>query len=99
MPPPNLYAHVQYFVASIAHETAGAARTRSSLRPLISEGKDFFQNFGRTAPRECEVYSDLSHGVLPPDAEETLTPDDTPRNVRCCPASTRAQLRDSAARR
>jgi len=38
----------------IARETAGAARTRSSLRPVF-EGKVFFQNFGRDAPRECEV--------------------------------------------
>jgi hypothetical protein len=50
--PPNLYAHVQQFVASIAHETAGAARTRSSLRPLISEEQGFLQNFGRIALRE-----------------------------------------------
>jgi hypothetical protein len=36
----------------IAHETAGAASTRHSLRPLISEGHDF-ANLGRKAPREC----------------------------------------------
>jgi hypothetical protein len=35
----------------IAHETAGAARARSSLRPLISRANEM-QNFGRTAPRE-----------------------------------------------
>ena len=32
--PLNLYAHVQHFLMHIAHETAGAARTRSSPRPL-----------------------------------------------------------------
>jgi hypothetical protein len=32
--------------AQFAHETAGAARTRPSLRPLISEGKVFQQNSG-----------------------------------------------------
>jgi hypothetical protein len=32
------------FVIYIAHETAGAARTRSSLRPLISRAKRFRQN-------------------------------------------------------
>jgi hypothetical protein len=41
MPPPNLYACVHTLVATIARKTAGAARTRSSLRPLISEGKVF----------------------------------------------------------
>ena len=30
----------------IAHETAGAARTRLSLRPLVSEGKNFCQTSG-----------------------------------------------------
>src|SRR4051812_24055969 len=29
------------FVSYLAHETAGAARTRSSLRPLISESGNF----------------------------------------------------------
>ena len=31
----------------IAHETAGAARTRSSLRPLTIEGEEFPANLGR----------------------------------------------------
>jgi hypothetical protein len=31
--PLNLYAHVRFLSMHIAHETAGAARTRSSLRP------------------------------------------------------------------
>jgi hypothetical protein len=35
--PLNLYADVRFFTA-LAHETAGAARTRSSLRPLF-EGR------------------------------------------------------------
>jgi hypothetical protein len=35
-----------------AHETAGAARTRSSLRPLFFEGAKFDPNLGRLAPRE-----------------------------------------------
>src|ERR1700735_3854196 len=33
--PLNLYAHVRFVLMHSAHETAGAARTRSSLRPLI----------------------------------------------------------------
>ena len=36
----------------IAHETAGAARTRSSLRPLTTEGEEFPANLGRNASRE-----------------------------------------------
>jgi len=31
---------------AIAHETAGAARTRSSLRPLFEKGEDFEINSG-----------------------------------------------------
>ena len=38
MPPLNLYARVRFFYVHFAHETAGAARTRLSLRPLLSEG-------------------------------------------------------------
>jgi len=36
----------------IAHETAGAACTRSSLRPLISGRANEMQNFGQIMPRE-----------------------------------------------
>src|SRR3954471_9666885 len=39
----------------IAHETAGAARTRSSLRPLFLRRDDEMQNSGRTPPRDHEV--------------------------------------------
>jgi hypothetical protein len=35
MPPLNLYARVRFFDAQFAHETAGAARTRSSLRLVL----------------------------------------------------------------
>ena len=38
MLPLDLYARVRVFCAQIAHETAGAACTRSSLRPLFQEG-------------------------------------------------------------
>ena len=37
--PLNLYAHVRFLLMHIAHETAGAARTRSSLRPLNFGGE------------------------------------------------------------
>ena len=39
-------------LCAIAHETAGAARTRSSLRPLIPEGASDQAQLGRVAPRE-----------------------------------------------
>ena len=40
----------------IACETAGAARTRSSLRPRISRANEM-QNFGQIMPREREIVS------------------------------------------
>ena len=42
---------------AIAHETAGAARTRSSLRPLFSRRANEGANLGRNASREREVIS------------------------------------------
>ena len=41
----------------IAHETAGAARIRHSLRPLTIEGEEFPANLGRIASREREGVS------------------------------------------
>jgi hypothetical protein len=38
MPPLNLYARVRFYV-QFAHETAGAACTRSSLHPLFGVGQ------------------------------------------------------------
>jgi hypothetical protein len=43
----------------IAHETAGAARTRSSLRPLTIEGEEFPADLGRNVPREREAVSNV----------------------------------------
>src|SRR4051794_22212423 len=43
------------FLSAHAHETAGAARTRSSLRPLSFEGGKFLANLGRIAPRDREA--------------------------------------------
>ena len=50
-----------FLFANIAHETAGAARIRSSLRPLISEGANEMQNFGQIMPRERERMSHSRH--------------------------------------
>src|SRR5665213_2074763 len=50
--PLHLYARVRFLLMHIAHETAGAARTRSSLRPLVFEGERF-ACLGRSVSREC----------------------------------------------
>src|ERR1700688_1373380 len=52
---------VSAFFVHHARETAGAARTRSSLRPLTSRAKVSNKNFGRIAPREQER---MSHNVI-----------------------------------
>ena len=48
MLPPNLYARVRFCFAHTAHETAGAARTRSSLRPHDWRAGIFRQTSGKT---------------------------------------------------
>src|SRR6476619_1116139 len=53
MLPLNLYARVRFFV-HIARETAGAARTRLSLRPLITEGERLPEKLARNARRDRE---------------------------------------------
>src|SRR5882724_290322 len=52
--PLNLYARGQHISLQHACETAGAARTRSSPRPLTSERANEMQNFGQIMPRGCE---------------------------------------------
>jgi hypothetical protein len=41
-----------FLFVTFAHETAGAARTRSSLRPLIFDWANEFVKLGRIVPRE-----------------------------------------------
>ena len=53
--PLNLYARVRIFLCANARETAGAARTRSSRRPLFSEGANEDAKLGRHASRDREV--------------------------------------------
>jgi hypothetical protein len=43
---------VRVFDALFCARDAGAARTRSSLRPLFFRRDNEMKNFGRTAPRE-----------------------------------------------
>ena len=48
-----------FSLAQIARETAGAASTRSSLRPLFRRGPNEDANLGRSAPREGETVSSV----------------------------------------
>ena len=45
------------FLVHIAHETAGAARTRSSLRPLLLRRDSFFQTSGASRREIANVRS------------------------------------------
>jgi hypothetical protein len=47
----------------IAHETAGAARIRHSLRPLTIEGEEFPQSSGAMRRENAKVYRFFS--VIP----------------------------------
>jgi hypothetical protein len=53
--PLNLYARVRFSLLPIARETAGAARTRHSLLPLIGGSGKLIAKLGRMAPRDREV--------------------------------------------
>src|SRR4029078_3102710 len=54
----------------IAHETAGAARIRHSLRPLFYRGRRVTPNLGRNAPRDREGVS----SVIASDAKQSMWP-------------------------
>jgi hypothetical protein len=47
-----------------AHETAGAARIRHSLRPPDIEGEEFSAKLGQIVPRECEGVSIPRHSGM-----------------------------------
>src|SRR6266496_2448365 len=55
--------------AQIARETAGAASTRSSLRPLISKRANEIANLGRNAPRDRETVST----VIASEAKQSMS--------------------------
>ena len=61
MPRLYLYARVR-FLHSLAHETAGAASTRHSLRPLNSGANDFWKTSG--ASRREIAESCLDEAVI-----------------------------------
>jgi hypothetical protein len=56
MLPPNLYALVLAFLCITAHETAGAARTPSSLRALIFSRAKKIQNRGGSRRENAASY-------------------------------------------
>jgi hypothetical protein len=63
--PLNLYAHVRFCQVRLAHETAGAACTRSSLRPLFLRGREVIQQTSGDQRREnAKSRSQLSNVVL-----------------------------------
>jgi len=50
-----LYTRVRTSRAHIAHETAGAARTRHSLRPLTAEGEAIWKTSRATRGETVDV--------------------------------------------
>jgi hypothetical protein len=55
--PLHLYARVRFLLVHFAHETAGAARIRLSLRPLIKRVKEIcWQTSGETRREIAKLY-------------------------------------------
>src|SRR6266536_376875 len=82
-----------HFFVHIAHETAGAARTRSSLRPLVG-GKGISANLGRRASREGETVST----VIASEAKQSIVTSCTERWIASRSLSSGAHSRDPLAR-
>ena len=81
--PLNLYAHVRILLMHSAHETAGAARTRSSLRPLLF-GARLFPNLGHMLSRERGRMPDVVARIERSEIREQPAPDFTPFNPGYC---------------
>src|SRR5437868_6996343 len=97
-----------------AHETAGAARIRHSLRPLFEEGGAFLAKLGRIAPRECGRTSSRClkcefecHLVIASEAKQSMPQQDakwiawlamTRREVTDVPAGTQGTTKERASR-
>ena len=64
-----LYAHVHHFLVHDAHETAGAARIRHSLRPLTIEGETICKTSGKSCRENAKLR--LDHG---PATNTTVVP-------------------------
>ena len=63
--PLHLYARVRISLCINAHETAGAARTRSSLRPLSLEDANEIEASDKTMSRERERMSNVVAWIEP----------------------------------
>ena len=80
MPPLNLYARVRFSFVQLAHETAGAACTRSSLRPLFSRaevlGKPRAHHAARLRSRILALVEEhepnISHVIARSDSDEAI---------------------------
>jgi hypothetical protein len=55
----------------IAHETAGAARTRHSLRPLYFRGREVFQQTSRIV---CGEIAKVCVSVIASEAKQSMPP-------------------------
>src|SRR5882724_2922810 len=78
----------------IAHETAGAARIRSSLRPLFFRRANEMQNFGQIMPREQSLLSSLrTQGPIPRDLSVRRVADILPKGTAAAYGSLRSQGR------
>src|SRR5205809_5131389 len=80
--------------AQIARETAGAASTRSSLRPLISRRANQDANLGRNAPRDRET----NIHVIASEAKQSIATSRTERWIASRSLSSGAHSRDPLAR-
>src|SRR5437879_13706995 len=63
-----------HFFVHIAHETAGAARTRSSLRPLIPEGRATRHNSGASRRGNALAYPWPRPDTISADNHPELSP-------------------------
>ena len=61
----HLYARVRLDAQFLAHETAGAARTRHSLLPLCLKGDNEFGKLGQNMPRDREAVFDAYPRATP----------------------------------
>ena len=90
--PLHLYARVRIVLCINAHETAGAARTRSSLRPLLF-GARLFANLGQSLSRERERMSNVVARIEHSEIREQPAPDFTSFNPGYAIGATRARGR------
>ena len=67
----HLYARVRLCLRNLAHETAGAARTRHSLLPLFGGKENEFAKLGRNKMRR-EIAKVRRHSGAPRSGEPEI---------------------------